>query len=107
MNTPAARPLLDPALLDTLQALQPVVARGRVVQAFGTTLRVSGLRAHIGQQCQRTHHTHGRRTGHIHLPGLPQRRAQHAKAEHQAVVRALDAAKAAGLLHIGLATEPE
>ena len=43
------RPLLDPALLDTLQALQPVVARGRVVQAFGTTLRVSGLRAHIGQ----------------------------------------------------------
>lgn len=31
----------------------------------------------------------------------------HAKAEHQAVVRALDAAKAAGLLHIGLATEPE
>ncbi|MFT4195435.1 FliI/YscN family ATPase [Ottowia sp.] len=45
------RPLLDPALLDTLQVLQPVVARGRVVQAFGTTLRVSGLRAHIGQQC--------------------------------------------------------
>ena len=51
MSQSAARPLLDPALLDTLQALQPVVARGRVVQAFGTTLRVSGLRAHIGQQC--------------------------------------------------------
>ena len=51
MSASAARPLLDPALLDTLQALQPVVARGRVVQAFGTTLRVSGLRAHIGQQC--------------------------------------------------------
>ncbi|MDO5288696.1 MAG: FliI/YscN family ATPase [Pseudomonadota bacterium] len=51
MNAPATRPLLDPALLDTLQVLQPVVARGRVVQAFGTTLRVSGLRAHIGQQC--------------------------------------------------------
>ena len=49
--TRVTRPLLDPALLDTLQALQPVVARGRVVQAFGTTLRVSGLRAHIGQQC--------------------------------------------------------
>jgi type III secretion protein N (ATPase) len=28
-----------------------VVARGRVVQALGTTLRVSGLRTHIGQQC--------------------------------------------------------
>ena len=43
--------MLDPRLLDTLQALQPAVARGRVVQALGTTLRVSGLRAHIGQQC--------------------------------------------------------
>lgn len=52
MSQSAARPLLDPALLDTLQALQPVVARGRVVQAFGTTLRVSGLRAHIGQPAQ-------------------------------------------------------
>ena len=51
MSTPPARPLLDPRLLDTLQALQPAVARGRVVQALGTTLRVSGLRAHIGQQC--------------------------------------------------------
>jgi len=29
-----------------------------------------------------------------------------AKAEHQAVVQALNAAKAAGLLHIGLATDP-
>ncbi|MDO5626469.1 MAG: FliI/YscN family ATPase [Pseudomonadota bacterium] len=45
------RPLLDPGLLDTLQTVQPVLARGRVVQAFGTTLRVSGLRTHIGQQC--------------------------------------------------------
>jgi len=53
MNTAPVmdRPLLDPALLDALQAMQPVVARGRVVQAFGTTLRVSGLRVHIGQQC--------------------------------------------------------
>ena len=47
----AVRPLLDAALLETLQVLQPVVARGRVVQAFGTTMRVSGLRAQIGQQC--------------------------------------------------------
>ena len=45
------RPLLDPALLESLKSLQPVAARGRVVQAFGTTLRVSGLRTHIGQQC--------------------------------------------------------
>jgi len=53
MNTPHAmdRPLLDHVLLDALQVMQPVVARGRVVQAFGTTLRVSGLRVHIGQQC--------------------------------------------------------
>ena len=28
-----------------------LVERGRVVQAFGTTLRVSGLSARIGQQC--------------------------------------------------------
>jgi type III secretion protein N (ATPase) len=52
MNTSAIeRPLLDHALLGALQAMQPVVARGRVVQAFGTTIRVSGLRVHIGQQC--------------------------------------------------------
>ena len=60
--TPPARPLLDPTLLDTLQALQPVVARGRVVQAFGTTLRVSGLRAHIGQQCCATHQNGDRKS---------------------------------------------
>jgi len=47
----ANRPLLDHSLLDVLQVMQPVVARGRVVQAFGTTVRVSGLRVHIGQQC--------------------------------------------------------
>ena len=45
------RPLLDPAILASLRSMQPVAARGRVVQAFGTTLRVSGLRAVIGQQC--------------------------------------------------------
>jgi len=43
--------LLDPAWLQTLQGLQPAVPRGRVVQAVGTTLRVSGLPARIGQQC--------------------------------------------------------
>ena len=47
----AASPLLQPALLESLQAVQPMAARGRVVRAFGTTLRVSGLRTHIGQQC--------------------------------------------------------
>ena len=48
----------------------------------------------------------------LHLLELPERtddtviliRAD-AKTEHQAVVQALDAARAAGLLHIGLATE--
>lgn len=47
----SSRPLLDPAVLASLKSLQPVAARGRVVQAFGTTLRVSGLRVSIGQQC--------------------------------------------------------
>ncbi|MDR2155945.1 MAG: FliI/YscN family ATPase [Burkholderiaceae bacterium] len=47
----AGQPLLDHALLDALRVTQSAVARGRVVQAFGTTLRVSGLRVHIGQQC--------------------------------------------------------
>ncbi|MCL1961977.1 MAG: FliI/YscN family ATPase [Desulfovibrionaceae bacterium] len=53
MNAPVIdrRPLLDRTLLDALHVMQPVVARGRVVQAFGTTIRVSGLRARIGQQC--------------------------------------------------------
>ncbi len=31
---------------------QPLVERGRVVQAFGTTLHVSGLTARIGQPCR-------------------------------------------------------
>ena len=34
-----------------LQASSGVVERGRIVQAFGTTLRASGLSARIGQQC--------------------------------------------------------
>jgi len=49
--TTSAPPLLEPSLLLALQAAQPVAARGRVVQALGTTLRVSGLQVHIGQQC--------------------------------------------------------
>jgi len=48
----APPPLWDASLLTALQAAQPVLARGRVVQALGTTLRVSGLHVHIGQQCQ-------------------------------------------------------
>ncbi len=47
----SATPLLDPGLLAALTGLDPRVERGRVVQAFGTTLRVSGLAARIGQQC--------------------------------------------------------
>lgn len=38
-------------LLGTLQRARTVAQRGRIVQAFGTTLRVSGLSARIGQQC--------------------------------------------------------
>ena len=44
-------PMLDPALLQAVRDLRPAVFRGKVVQAFGTTLRVSGLKAEIGQQC--------------------------------------------------------
>ena len=36
---------------ETLQHTRTVSERGRIVQAFGTTLRVSGLSARIGQQC--------------------------------------------------------
>ena len=51
MEMSAPTPLLDRSLLDAVQALRPAVMRGKVVQAFGTTLRVSGLKAEIGQQC--------------------------------------------------------
>ena len=37
--------------LFTLQRARTVRQRGRVVQAFGTMLRVSGVQARIGQQC--------------------------------------------------------
>jgi type III secretion protein N (ATPase) len=50
---PEERPfVIDPVLIKTLQTLQPVVRRGRVTQAIGTTLRASGLGARIGQQCR-------------------------------------------------------
>ena len=38
-------------LIGALQRTRTLGERGRVVQAFGTTLRVSGLSARIGQQC--------------------------------------------------------
>jgi len=39
-------------LLRTLQATRTVVEHGRVVQAGGTVMRATGLRARIGQQCR-------------------------------------------------------
>jgi ATP synthase in type III secretion protein N len=39
-------------LLRTLHATRTVVEHGRVVQAGGTVLRATGLRARIGQQCR-------------------------------------------------------
>jgi ATP synthase in type III secretion protein N len=39
-------------LLRTLQGTRTVVEHGRVVQAGGTVLRATGLRARIGQQCR-------------------------------------------------------
>jgi type III secretion protein N (ATPase) len=38
--------------LHNLQRMRTVSQRGRVVQAFGTMLRVSGIPARIGQQCR-------------------------------------------------------
>ncbi len=45
-------------LLRTLQAARTVVEQGRVVQAGGTVLRATGLRARIGQQCRIFDPTH-------------------------------------------------
>ncbi|HJV95525.1 MAG TPA: flagellum-specific ATP synthase FliI, partial [Albitalea sp.] len=39
-------------LLSALQSTRTVVESGRVVQAGGTVLRATGLRARIGQQCR-------------------------------------------------------
>ncbi|WP_456412304.1 FliI/YscN family ATPase [Thiolapillus sp.] len=38
-------------IFSALRHAQPLVRKGRVVQAYGTTVRVSGLHARIGQQC--------------------------------------------------------
>jgi len=50
-TNPSAGSLLEPALMHALRGLSPLAERGRVVQALGTTLHVSGLSARIGQQC--------------------------------------------------------
>ena len=50
---PAARSVIEPAHWQRLLAdAQPLAERGRVVQAYGTTLHVSGLTARIGQPCR-------------------------------------------------------
>jgi type III secretion protein N (ATPase) len=52
MNT-TTNPIPDTQhLLRTLQATRTVAEHGRVVQATGTVLRATGLRARIGQQCR-------------------------------------------------------
>jgi len=43
---------LDRCMVPLLRGTRTVVQRGRVVQAFGTTVRVSGVHARIGQQCR-------------------------------------------------------
>jgi type III secretion protein N (ATPase) len=43
---------LDTQLLDALRRTRTITQRGRVVQAFGTLLRASGVHARIGQQCR-------------------------------------------------------
>jgi len=50
----AAQPAepLDARLIDALRRTRTVAQRGRVVQAFGTMLRASGLHARIGQHCR-------------------------------------------------------
>ncbi len=49
--TSASPQVLPARLLQALAGVQPVAERGRVVQALGTTLHVSGLSARIGQPC--------------------------------------------------------
>ena len=51
MTTAAAQNSTD-RLLRALQSTRTVVELGRVVQATGTVLRATGLRARIGQQCR-------------------------------------------------------
>jgi type III secretion protein N (ATPase) len=45
-------------LVNLLQAVDPLQHKGKVVQAYGTTIRVSGLQAKIGQQCVITDKQH-------------------------------------------------
>jgi type III secretion protein N (ATPase) len=45
-------------LVNLLQTVDPLQHRGKVVQAFGTTVRVTGLQAKIGQQCMITDKQH-------------------------------------------------
>ena len=47
MNRP-----LDHQLVQALRRTRTITQRGRIVQAFGTLLRASGVHAHIGQQCR-------------------------------------------------------
>ena len=51
---------LDEEVFSSLRDADTLVRKGRVVQAFGTTIRVSGIRARIGQQCVIT----DRKSGH-------------------------------------------
>jgi type III secretion protein N (ATPase) len=43
---------LDAQLIEALRRTRTITQRGRVVQAFGTLLRASGVHARIGQQCR-------------------------------------------------------
>jgi type III secretion protein N (ATPase) len=43
---------LDQQLMQALRRTRTVTQRGRIVQAFGTLLRASGVHARIGQQCR-------------------------------------------------------
>ena len=53
MTMAAVQPAADThRLLRALQSTRTVVEHGRVVQATGTVLRATGLRARIGQQCR-------------------------------------------------------
>ena len=47
MNEP-----LDHRLVQALRRTRTITQRGRIVQAFGTLLRASGVHARIGQQCR-------------------------------------------------------
>ena len=43
---------LDHQLVQALRRTRTITQRGRIVQAFGTLLRASGVHARIGQQCR-------------------------------------------------------